>query len=173
MVREGKFREDLYYRLAVVPLRLPSLRERRDDIPLLLDHYLRRFAAENNAPPPRLTPAAAAVLQEYAWPGNIRELRNAAENLVVLRAGKEVGPDDLDPRFRAPGTVRPPRLAPSAAAAPPATLDREANEKRLLREALAQAGGNRTKAADLMGISRRTLHRKLLQWPELDSGAHG
>jgi DNA-binding NtrC family response regulator len=175
MVREGKFREDLYYRLAVVPLRLPSLRERRDDIPLLLDHYLRRFAAENGASAPRLSPPAAAVLQDYAWPGNIRELRNAAENLVVLHAGREVGPADLDPRFRTPPAARAASAAgpvpvPSAA---PATLDREANEKRLLQEALVRAGGNRTKAAELMGISRRTLHRKLLQWPELDSTAHG
>ncbi len=173
MVREGKFREDLYYRLAVVPLRLPSLRERRDDIPLLLAHYLRRFAAENGAEPPRLSPAAAEVLSAYAWPGNIRELRNAAENLVVLHAGREVGPADLDPRFRpaaspAPGIAAAPAPAPAAG-----SLDREDNERRLLREALARAGGNRTKAAELMGISRRTLHRKLLQWPELDTSPQG
>jgi two-component system response regulator AtoC len=173
MVREGKFREDLYYRLAVVPLRLPSLRERKDDIPLLLDHYLRRFAAENGVPPPRLTPPAAAVFQDYAWPGNIRELRNAAENLVVLHAGKDLSPADLDPRFRSAPHARPASSQAPAPAILAPTLDREANEKRLLREALAQAGGNRTKAAELMGISRRTLHRKLLQWPELDSGTHG
>jgi DNA-binding NtrC family response regulator len=175
MVREGKFREDLYYRLAVVPLRLPSLRERRDDIPLLLSHYLRRFAAENAVEAPRLTAAAVAVFQDYAWPGNIRELRNAAENLVVLHPGREVGPSDLDPRYRSSLTPSPSRAATDLAALREVTpsLDREANEKRLLREALAQAGGNRTKAAELMGISRRTLHRKLLQWPELDSDTHG
>lgn len=175
MVREGKFREDLYYRLAVVPLRLPSLRERRDDIPLLLSHYLRRFAAENAVEAPRLTAAAAAVFQDYAWPGNIRELRNAAENLVVLHPGRDVGPADLDPRYRSSPTPLPGRAATDNGAPREATqsLDREANEKRLLREALAQAGGNRTKAAELMGISRRTLHRKLLQWPELDSDTHG
>jgi DNA-binding NtrC family response regulator len=175
MVREGKFREDLYYRLAVVPLRLPSLRERRDDIPLLLSHYLRRFAAENAVEAPRLTAAAAAVFQDYAWPGNIRELRNAAENLVVLHPGRDVGPADLDPRYRSSPTPLPGRAATDNGAPREATqsLDREANEKRLLREALVQAGGNRTKAAELMGISRRTLHRKLLQWPELDSDTHG
>jgi DNA-binding NtrC family response regulator len=175
MVREGKFREDLYYRLAVVPLRLPSLRERRDDIPLLLSHYLRRFAAENAVEAPRLSAAAAAVFQDYAWPGNIRELRNAAENLVVLHPGREVGPADLDSRYRSSPTPLPGRAATDSGAPREVTqsLDREANEKRLLREALAQAGGNRTKAAELMGISRRTLHRKLLQWPELDSDTHG
>ena len=169
MVREGKFREDLYYRLSVVPLRLPALRERLDDIPLLLAHYLRRFAQDNGLPEARLSPEALAVLVRYAWPGNIRELRNACENLAVLRAGKVVAPADLDPRFAQPaGPVR--VGGPVALGAAP-VLDKEENEKQLLRQALASAAGNRTRAAELMGISRRTLHRKLLQWPELESGA--
>lgn len=168
MVREGKFREDLYYRLAVVPLRLPPLRERRDDVPVLLAHYLRKFAEENRSQPPSLSPAAAAVLCDYPWPGNIRELRNTAENLAVLHPGKEIQPSDLDPRLRTA-----PVAAVSTALAAAHPLDREENERRLLREALAQAHGNRTKAAELMGISRRTLHRKLVQWPELDTGTHG
>jgi DNA-binding NtrC family response regulator len=163
MVKEGKFREDLYYRLSVVPLRLPALRERQDDIPLLLAHYLERFAKENALPPARLSPEAEAVLVRYAWPGNIRELRNACENLAVLRAGKTVGVSDLDPRFTA-------ATAPATVLPGVNVLDREQNEKQLLKQALVTAGGNRTKAAELMGISRRTLHRKLLQWPELDPG---
>ena len=165
MVREGKFREDLYYRLSVVPLRLPPLRERLDDIPLLLAHYLRRFAQENGVAEARLSPEALAILGRYAWPGNIRELRNACENLAVLRAGKVVAPADLDPRFTQP--VPGPRAA-GVPAVPP-TLDKAANEKQLLRQALLSAAGNRTRAAELMGISRRTLHRKLLQWPELEA----
>jgi DNA-binding NtrC family response regulator len=167
MVKEGKFREDLFYRLSVVPLRLPPLRERTDDVPLLLAHYLERFAKENGAPAPRLSPEALAVLVRYPWPGNIRELRNACENLAVLRAGKTVSPADLDPRFSAPAS-----LSSSSAPASGATgnLDRTQNEKQLLKQALAAAAGNRTRAAELMGISRRTLHRKLLQWPELDPG---
>ena len=166
MVREGKFREDLYYRLSVVPLRLPSLRERQDDIPLLLAHYLARFAKENNSVPAKLSSEAEAILVHYAWPGNIRELRNACENLAVLRAGKVVAAADLDARFSQ--VEAPPRFNSPGGTAP--VLDREQNEKQLLRQALATAGRNRTRAAELMGISRRTLHRKLLQWPELDPG---
>ncbi len=166
MVREGKFREDLYYRLSVVPLRLPSLRERQDDIPLLLVHYLARFAKENNSAPAKLSSEAEAILVHYGWPGNIRELRNACENLAVLRAGKVVAAADLDARFSQVETQ--PRFNSAGGVA--LVLDREQNEKQLLRQALATAGRNRTRAAELMGISRRTLHRKLLQWPELDPG---
>jgi len=168
MVKEGKFREDLFYRLSVVPLRLPPLRERQDDVPLLLSHYLERFAKENAVASAKLSPEALAVLVRYPWPGNIRELRNACENLAVLRSGKTVAAVDLDPRFSEPTATS------VAVSALPTSgvhiLDREQNEKQLLKQALAAAAGNRTRAAELMGISRRTLHRKLLQWPELDPG---
>jgi DNA-binding NtrC family response regulator len=168
MVKEGKFREDLYYRLSVVPLRLPPLRERQDDVPLLLSHYLERFAKENSVAAAKLSPETLAVLVRYSWPGNIRELRNACENLAVLRAGKTVAAGDLDARFSQPAATG---VAVSALlSAGGNTLDRELNEKQLLKQALAAAAGNRTRAAELMGISRRTLHRKLLQWPELDPG---
>jgi DNA-binding NtrC family response regulator len=166
MVKEGKFREDLFYRLSVVPLRLPPLRERVDDVPLLLAHYLERFAKENGGPPAKLSPEALAVLTRYPWPGNIRELRNACENLAVLRAGKTVAAEELDARF----ALAERSVGKEPAAAGARVLDRAQNEKLLLTQALAAAAGNRTKAAELMGISRRTLHRKLLQWPELDAG---
>lgn len=170
MVAEGKFREDLFYRLSVVPLRLPPLRERRDDIPLLLTHYLKRFAAENNTAEAKLSSAALTTLVQYGWPGNIRELRNTCENLAVLRAGKTVEIADLDVRFTQPALTARPVVAPMAMSAiTPGVFDREQNEKNLLRQALASAGGNRTKAAEALGISRRTLHRKLLQWPELEA----
>ena len=169
MVKEGKFREDLYYRLSVVPLRMPPLRERTDDIPLLLAHYLKRFAAENKLVEVRFAADALAVLARYPWPGNIRELRNTCENLAVLRAGKVVGAVDLEARYTQPtslgGSVRP--VLPAATGG---MFDKEQNEKELLKQALASAAGNRTKAAELLGISRRTLHRKLLQWPELEVG---
>jgi len=116
----------------------------------------------------KLSTEALAVLVRYPWPGNIRELRNACENLAVLRAGKTVAAADLDSRFSQPTST-----SVAISALPLAgghILDREQNEKQLLKQALAAAAGNRTRAAELMGISRRTLHRKLLQWPELDPG---
>ena len=167
MVAEGKFREDLFYRLSVVPLRLPPLRERKDDIPLLITHYLKKFSQENNLPEAKVSPAALGILVGYAWPGNIRELRNACENFSVLKAGKNIEVGDLDLRFTQspslPTTAFPVTLQPGV-------FDKEKNEKNLLKQALANAGGNRTKAAESLGISRRTLHRKLLQWPELEAG---
>jgi two-component system response regulator AtoC len=164
MVKEGKFREDLFFRLNVVRLVLPPLRQRPEDIPLLLGHYLKLFAEENGSPLITLEAGALRALQAYPWPGNIRELRNFCENLVVTRRGGSVSEYDLDPKYSGTAT---------GGAAVPGTplvnqLSVEENEKRLLREALLKVRGNRTKAAELMGISRRTLHRKLAQWPELD-----
>jgi DNA-binding NtrC family response regulator len=193
MVAQGTFREDLFFRLNVVRISTPPLRERNDDIPVLLDHFLREFARENNVAPPQIEPGALKHLVSYPWPGNIRELRNFAENAVVLRRGARLTEFDLEPRFRgelvlpplprpmpAPATSGSPAVSPPAAStavpAQPASvvapaagpLSVEENEKRLLRQALMEARGNRTRAAELLGISRRTLHRKLAQWPELD-----
>ena len=171
MVKDGVFREDLFFRLNVVRITMPPLRERAEDVPLLLDHYMKIFSEENNVPPLAIEPGAMRQLQAYAWPGNIRELRNFVENAVVLRRGGKLTEFDLEPKFR--GGAAPAGTAASAAAVatPEAManpLSVEENEKRLLRESLIKARGNRTKAAEFMGISRRTLHRKLAQWPELD-----
>lgn len=192
MVREGKFREDLFFRLNVVRITLPALRERQDDIPLLLAHYIKYFARENGVPPLTIEPGALRYLQAYPWPGNIRELRNFTENVVVMHRGAKLTEYDLEPRFRGERLALPPVSgggngasdaggrflgggsaaasggASGGALSAGASLSVEENEKRLLREALLKARGNRTKAAQLMGISRRTLHRKLTQWPELD-----
>ncbi|MBI5381961.1 MAG: sigma-54-dependent Fis family transcriptional regulator [Opitutae bacterium] len=172
MVRAGKFREDLFFRLNVVRLTLPPLRERPEDLPLLLAHFIKEFSAENGVPPLVVEPGALRTLQSYAWPGNIRELRNFAENAVVLHRGGKISEYDLDPKFRGAPSAPPPAAAspgdPAGAPAADVSLSVEANEKRLLHEALLKARGNRTKAAELMGVSRRTLHRKLAQWPDLD-----
>jgi len=164
MVKDGKFREDLFFRLNVVRIFMPPLRERPEDIPVLLTHFIRLFSEENKVPPLTLEPGAVATLQAYAWPGNIRELRNFCENAVVLRRGGVLTEYDLEPKFRGGSAV----AAPAGAAPLANPLSVEENEKRLLREALIKSRGNRTKAAELMGISRRTLHRKLAEWPELD-----
>lgn len=166
MAKRGEFREDLLYRLNVVTIYLPPLRERKDDLPVLLNHYLKFFSKENGLPPVELTDDAVGLLREYAWPGNIRELRNFCENTVVLKRGDQVTAYDLESKFSATQVSE--VAQPTAAQASSPTLSREENEKRLLRSALIKANGNRTRAADLMGISRRTLHRKLVQWPELD-----
>ena len=165
LVGEGKFREDLLYRLNVVKLTMPPLRERKDDIPLLLNHFMQDFARENGVPLVELDPEAMRLLQDYRWPGNIRELRNFAENTVVMKRGGRLTRYDLEPRFLGEAHVAA-AAAPASPAANP--LSMEENEKRLLRNALVQAKGNRTQAAKLLGMSRRTLHRKLNQWPELD-----
>ena len=163
MSQAGEFREDLYYRLNVVSIELPPLRKRGDDIMLLLNHFLHTFSEENSFQYPLLSADTISILQNYSWPGNIRELRNFAENLVVLKRGQEITPQDLDPRFT---TVL---SSENSVSSGKPSLSKEENEKNLLRNALLEAHGNRTKAADLLGISRRTLHRKLERWPELDN----
>ena len=163
MVKKDEFREDLYYRLNVVKIQLPSLKERTEDIPLLLEHYISVFSKENKLDPPlTFSPEATAILQQYTWPGNIRELRNFAENIVVIKRSGVVQPYDLDTKFLSDEQKE--LFVPAATTA----LSIEDNEKRLLRDALAKAKGNRTQAAELLGISRRTLHRKLVRWPDLD-----
>jgi two-component system, NtrC family, response regulator AtoC len=194
LVREGRFREDLFFRLNVVRITLPPLRERVEDIPVLLTHYLKQFSEENKFPLLTIEPGALRHLQAYPWPGNIRELRNFTENAVVLHRGGKLTEYDLEPRFRGEVLALPPGSSmPSGATSvraaqenftqtpvsgltSPMTFSSPAsaslliqdNEKRILREALLKARGNRTRAAELMGISRRTLHRKLAEWPELD-----
>ena len=170
LVRDGKFRDDLFFRLNVVRLVMPPLRARTEDIPLLLAHFIKIFSDENAVPPLTVESGALRTLQAYPWPGNIRELRNFCENAVVMRRGGNLSEYYLESKFRGQpdGVVASPAGAFTATAPGGTSLSIEDNEKRLLREALHQSRGNRTKAAELMGISRRTLHRKLAQLLEGD-----
>lgn len=159
MVKKGEFREDLFYRLNVINIRLPSLRERKSDIPVLLDYYISLYIKENGVSSPTLNPQAKEVLKNYSWPGNIRELRNFCEHLVIMKQGQTITEKNLDSKFNSSF------LSPISYSS---VLSIEENEKILLQNALTQAQGNRTKAAEILGISRRTLQRKLEKWPELD-----
>lgn len=161
MVSDGTFREDLYFRLNVVQIHLPPLRDRREDIPSLAMHFLRESARENGKPFRELAPDAMKRLTACPWPGNVRELRAAIEHGVVMAAGPKISLRDL------PAAVRAPAPENSAPDAPPLDLGR--TELALIRRALADCGGSRTLAAEKLGISRRTLHRKLREHPELES----
>ena len=169
MVKKGEFREDLYYRLNVIRIQLPSLIERKVDIPLLLKHYSNMFSEENGFPSLELSKEALNILVEYSWPGNIRELRNFCENIIILKQGQTLIPEDLEAKFfNSETSDQAESEAFSSNRLSNVNFSLDMNEKQLLRNALLKCGGNRTKAAQLMGISRRTLHRKLLKWPELD-----
>jgi transcriptional regulator with PAS, ATPase and Fis domain len=168
MVKKGQFREDLYYRLHVVALKVPALRERKDDIPVLVDHFLARLAKRDGSPKV-LSQRALAQLMAHEWPGNVRELENEIERLWVLSGDEGViGDEHLTPAIRSGVT----RAAPAQPAAEPAqglvslagrSLPEavETLERAMILEELRKAGGNKTRAADALGISRRNLIRKV------------
>jgi len=152
-IAEGRFREGLYYRLNVVNIHVPPLRERRDDIPLLAMAFLGQFARENGVRVDGFDPKARQALYAYPWPGNVRELRNSVESAVVMARGSLVGLDDLPPNVRSSGEERDVRIPPGSSLA-------EA-EKILIRETLAAQGGNKSRTAEILGIGRKTLYQKL------------
>ena len=164
MVKEGRFREDLYFRLRVVEIWMPPLRERSSDIPLLATSFLNEFAKENSKSIGAFEPEAMQALTQYSWPGNVRELKTAIEHAVVLARGGRVSVCDLPPSVH--GQRRPLLLASLTAPADPLSVRsgpgtvREA-EKEMIVQALKESDGNRTIAARKLGMSRRTLHRKL------------
>jgi DNA-binding NtrC family response regulator len=172
-VQEGRFREDLFYRLNVVRIEMPPLRDRREDIPLLARHFLEETVAKNGLPPRKLTPAALKTLSEQNFSGNVRALRNILEQAAVMSEGEHIGPEDLFfTGAPAPGqgegsapespdslTVRlPPDMTDLKTAVRQAV---EETEKALISKALADSNGNRTKAALLLGLSRRALITKV------------
>ena len=195
LVEEGEFREDLYYRLNVIPVVLPPLRERRDDIPLLAAFFLRRYADQHKCPLPELLPAAIEGLKAQDWPGNVRELENTLERLVVLSDGQPIGPDLLRsgrPRY----ALRPAKGAnggagghdvrslirnlvraglqaplPGGQKVHPFLVD--GLERELIEEVMRQFGGTQIKAAERLGINRNTLHKKIEQYKIDDRAAAG
>jgi two-component system NtrC family response regulator len=158
MVDEGKFREDLYYRLNVVQITLPPLRDRPDDIPILLEHFLREISENKHTAAKRVSPEVGRRFQQYRWPGNVRELRNTLESMMVLAEGDTLTERDLPERIA--------EVAPQVASAKeiPTGMTMEELERLAIMRALDQYGGNRTHAANRLGISVRTLQRKLRQY---------
>jgi two-component system, NtrC family, response regulator PilR len=154
-VRDGRFREDLYYRLNVIPIVLPPLRERRTDIPLLVEHFVKKYAAGR---PRTVSDKALKALMEYDWPGNVRELESVVERGLLLAEGDEVQPGDLPAAVRARISV--PR-GPLSLDIPDSGIDLEAVERSLVLRALEKTEGNVSRAARLLGLSRRTLQYRL------------
>ncbi len=169
-VRAGAFREDLYFRLNVVPVHVPPLRERREDIPLLAEHFLGAYLDENGLPQRQFAPEVLQLLGSMPWPGNIRELGNAVERLAILSAGSVIGPEDLarcgvggDITLETNGALPETGLfEPSAVMAAGGLVAARQNfEKQCITSALAEAGGNVSQAARLLGIDRTNLHKKI------------
>ncbi|KKC25126.1 nitrogen assimilation response regulator NtrX [Sphingomonas sp. SRS2] len=163
-IEGGRFREDLYYRLNVVPVHIPALNERREDIPALVEHFVARFASERRVPTPTVTEDAVGALQTYDWPGNVRQLRNIVERTIILAPGDRIGRIELD--------MLPPevlsdqaRLAPGEAArsimGTPLREARETFEREYLRVQIRRFSGNISRTATFIGMERSALHRKL------------
>ncbi len=163
-IEEGRFRQDLYYRLNVVTLRMPSLRERRDDIPLLADHFLKIYADKNRRLIKGFSPRALDMMMRYDWPGNVRELENLVERAVILGRGDMITHEELPDVVKgadAAGAVQ--DGSATTPALPPARSLKEMEKEMILRT-LDETGGNRTRAAEILGISRRTLQLKLKEY---------
>jgi DNA-binding NtrC family response regulator len=155
-IKNGNFREDLYYRLNVVNLHVPPLRERKDDIPLLMTTFLKEFTEENKKKIEGIDPKARLILSQYSWPGNVRELRNCIESAVVLCKGTIINIDDLPPYLRASSEKDYIKLNTGISLADA--------EKQIITLTLNRYGGNKSKTAEILGIGRKTLHRKLNEY---------
>jgi DNA-binding NtrC family response regulator len=158
MVEQGKFRADLYYRLNVIPLPLPPLRDRRDDIPMLAEFFARKVASEGGRPMPVLHPEFIAGLQKHSWPGNVRELSNFMRRVVSLSDSSEIGPECLKTELFGASYSRPSLPATSA---PQAGTSMREVERHLLEATLQINGGNRTHTAEMLGVSLRTIRNKI------------
>jgi two-component system NtrC family response regulator len=152
LIAEGSFRSDLYYRLAVIPLEVPPLRERREDIPLLAQHFLTRLAERAGRSGLRFPPEALSLFDRYSWPGNVRELENVVERMVVMSREETLSLSTLPDAIRTH-----PEPGGSSLRLPPEGVDFESLEKSFIRQALDRTEGNRTRAAHLLGLTRNTL----------------
>jgi DNA-binding NtrC family response regulator len=157
-IKRGTFRGDLFYRLNVIALQLPPLRERREDIPLLAEHFLHRSGEQAKEEPKRLSPTAIEVLQSYDWPGNVRELENALERAVILTRGAVIDVNAF------PDRVVERKSRPLISDAPPPNPTLDAVERAYIMWVLQSEGGNKTRAADILGIDPSTLYRKLSRY---------
>jgi two-component system nitrogen regulation response regulator NtrX len=158
-IRTGGFREDLYFRLNVIPIFVPPLRERREDIPLLADHFMAEFAREYGRRAKAFEPGATAVLERYAWPGNVRELRNVIERLIIMVPGDAISPADLG--FLDQSSTFWPEDAQAASGGLTLHEAREKFERELILRTLAVQHGNMSKTADALGVERSNLYRKM------------
>jgi DNA-binding NtrC family response regulator len=154
LVQSGTFREDLFYRLKVVTITLPPLRERREDVPLLAEHFLRRYAERNGKDISHLTDEAMVLLMDYPWPGNIRELEHCVERAVALASGTVLTPDDLAPELRSTLETTLHRGTPTL----------EEVKRRYLEHVLGETGGNISRAASILGVDRRSLYRMIRRY---------
>ena len=159
-VAQGRFREDLYYRLNVVPIAVPPLRERREDIPALVDHFIRRYSHEFAKPIQGLSPEALAALREYLWPGNVRELQNVIERSVVLVDGPVIGLNDLPLDVLLPDHRSKVREAETL----PLNEASDQFERQIVMRVLERVGWNQSEAARVLGVHRNSLKLKLARW---------
>jgi len=158
-IRQNRFREDLYFRLAVIPLRVPPLRERREDVPILVEHFVAQFASELGRRPKAVDPEALLRLRDYAWPGNVRELRNFVERMMIMAPGETIGLRDLPPAVRGDGGER--GRGVWDADYPSLRDARIAFEKHFIEKKLAELDGNVSRTAQVLGLERSNLYRKM------------
>ena len=163
-MREGRFREDLYFRLNVVPIDVPPLSERTEDIPLLAEHFLARFAAEEGLPKKELTPAALELLAGYSFPGNVRELRNLMERAAVLVETAAIDASDLEPWLEAEAPEREGGAVAKPAGEGGLKEELERRESEAIRRELEASRWNVTQAATRLGLDRTNLHRKMRKY---------
>jgi transcriptional regulator with PAS, ATPase and Fis domain len=170
LVAEGRFRDDLYYRLCVITIPIPPLRDRREDVPLLAEHFARVYASENNKPISGIDPEAMRALLDYEWPGNVRELENAIERAVVLCSGGAIGLDLLPESVLSPDRSELPVRLPENGSTYKDLV--EEYERRLVRTALRRTGGVQKRAAELLRMKPTTLHEiiKRLEIQSRESG---